>query len=424
MASPEWFSRKRMMLESAPNRRPMNLMFLLSSMPVGGAETLLVNMVRRLDRNRIQPLIACLKQRDELGEMIANEIPVFEGLIRHKYDISVLAKLKRLFRDRQVDAVVTVGAGDKMFWGRMAAWLHGVPVILSALHSTGWPDGIGRLNRMLTGITDGFIAVARQHAEFQIQHERFPESKVFLIPNGIDTERFQFDAHKRSAWRLRLGIPETAPVVSIVAALRPEKNHGRFLEIAKKVSVQLPGAHFVIAGDGSLKNELMLRAEVLGLSSKVHFLGSVADVVGVLSMSDVFALTSDNEASPVSIMEALSCQRPVVAPDVGSIDETVIPGRTGFLYPAGKIDDAADNWLKLLQAPLAAKRIGLEGRKFVAANCSLQKMTDGYSELVETIYAEKMLPRSTEQERKGIRHFAVRAKPSASNKDSRRFQSA
>ena len=56
---------------------------------------------------------------------------------------------------------MTVGAGDKMFWGRLAAWRAGVPVILSALHSTGWPDGVGRLNRLLTPITDAFIAVAR-----------------------------------------------------------------------------------------------------------------------------------------------------------------------------------------------------------------------------------------------------------------------
>ena len=92
--------------------------------------------------------------------------------------------------ERQIDAVVTVGAGDKMFWGRLAAYFARVPVIASALHSTGWPDGIGRLNRWLTPITDAFIAVADTHGQFLIDQERLPPEKVFVIPNGVDTSRF------------------------------------------------------------------------------------------------------------------------------------------------------------------------------------------------------------------------------------------
>lgn len=65
-----------------------------------------------------------------------------------------------------------------MFWGRLAAWRAGVPVVASALHSTGWPDGVTRANRWLTPITDGFIAVAAEHGRFLVERERFPASKV------------------------------------------------------------------------------------------------------------------------------------------------------------------------------------------------------------------------------------------------------
>ena len=75
--------------------------------------------------------------------MLAREIPAFTGLLAHKYDLRVLWRLTRLMRRRRIDAVVTVGTGgDKMFWGRLAAWLAGVPVICSALHSTGLPDHV------------------------------------------------------------------------------------------------------------------------------------------------------------------------------------------------------------------------------------------------------------------------------------------
>jgi hypothetical protein len=156
---------------------PIRCQFLITSMPVGGAETLLVNLLRRLDPTRIAPEVVCLKSPGPLGESIADEFPFHSGLTRGKLDPFVLPRLVRLMRRRRVDAVVTVGAGDKMFWGRLAAWIAGVPVIASALHSTGWPDGVGRLNRLLTPLTDAFIAVADSHGEFLRDFERFPPRK-------------------------------------------------------------------------------------------------------------------------------------------------------------------------------------------------------------------------------------------------------
>lgn len=369
--------------------RPIRVMFLLTSMPIGGAETLLVNLVRRLDRNRIEPLIGCMKHKDVLGEMLAKEIPVFSDLIGHKFDVAVLGRLKRIFIEQNVDALITIGAGDKMFWGRLAAKRAKVPVILSALHSTGWPDGVGRLNRMLTRITDGFIAVAQQHAEYQVEQEKFPKEKVFLIPNGIDTDKFVFSPKSRQQWRVHLGIDAEAPVVGIVAALRPEKNHDLFLESARLVSSQLTQAQFVIAGDGPERQRLEALAREKGIEDRVHFIGSTQDVIGVLSMVDMFGLSSHNEASPVSIMEALSCQRPVVATDVGSIDESVLQGKTGFLVPRDDAQAMSERWLEILGDPSLAQQLGQQGREHIIANSSLDSMTEGYASLVEDIFARK-----------------------------------
>lgn len=371
------------------NQRPLRILFLITSMPVGGAETLLVNMVRRMDRERVEPLLGCMKEKGVLGELLASEIPVFEHLISHKFDVGVVGRLANLFKSEKIDAVITVGAGDKMFWGRLAARRAKVPVILSALHSTGWPDGVGRLNRMLTGITDGFIAVAKDHARYQIEQERFPENKVFMIPNGIDTDRFQFSKSSRRVWRNEHGIPAESPVVGIVAALRSEKNHVQFIEAAASVLRERPDAHFVIAGEGPELGLIESKIAHHEIEEQVHLLGSVDDIPSVLSMVDVFALTSHNEASPVSILEAMSCERPVVAPKVGSIHESVLEGKTGFMVDAGDVDATADRWLRLINDVELRNQLGLAGRQHVIANGSLASMTDGYMELVEQIYDRK-----------------------------------
>ena len=370
--------------------RPIRIMFLITSMPVGGAETLLVNMVRRYDPARVTPMIGCLKEKGVLGEELSSEIPVFENLIHHKYDMGVAVRLRKLFLEQKLDGIITVGAGDKMFWGRLGAKSARLPVILSALHSTGWPDGVGRLNRMLTGITDGFIACADSHAQYLVKNEKFPEAKVFMIPNGIDTNRFVADEIARNVWRTKLGIAAKAPVAGIVAALRPEKNHDLFLESARLTLGSIPEARFVIAGDGPERERLEALAAEKKISEQVHFIGSTSDIPGVLSMMDMFSLTSHNEAKPVSILEALSCERPVVATAVGSVNESVIEGATGFLVDAGDSQAMADRWVKILNDEKLRQQMGAVGRDHVIEHSSLDSMTTGYMELIESIFRSKV----------------------------------
>jgi len=368
---------------------PIRTLFLITSMPVGGAETLLVNLVRKIDRARIEPMICCLKEKGVLGEALSEELPVFDRQINHKFDIKVAGRLKQLLREQQVGAVITVGAGDKMFWGRLAARWARVPVVLSALHSTGWPDEIGRLNKMLTRVTDGFIACADSQAQFLIDEERLPAKKVFVIPNGIDTERFQFSESSKREWRQRIGIPYDAPTVGVVAALRPEKNLELFVRAAEATVKEMPNAHFVIAGDGPERNALEQLTEAAGLAGRLHFLGSVADIPGVLSMIDVFSLTSHVEAKPVSILEAMACGRPVVATDVGSVSESVVHEQTGLLVAAGDRDSLAASWIEYLSNLKLCQSVGRTARRHVVDNSSLGRMTDGYADLVETMFRKK-----------------------------------
>jgi glycosyltransferase involved in cell wall biosynthesis len=359
-----------------------------TDMRIGGAEMITASIIRRLDRGRFTPELCCLKERGALGEELAAEIPVHHSLLCGKYDLRVWPRLTRLLRTRQIDAVVTVGAGDKMFWGRLAAWRAGVPVIISALHSTGWPDCVGRLNRLLTPITDAFIAVAESHGRFLVEHTGFPQNKVAVIRNGVDTDRFA-PGHDVAAVRRELGIRETDPVVGIVAALRPEKNHELFIETSRRVLSYLRAARFLVVGEGPRRADLERRVRDLGLQASVQFLGSRSDMPRVLSAMDVFALTSHVEASPVSILEAMSIGRPVVATNVGSIHEAVIEGKTGFLVPPGDAAKFSDRILQLLHAPLLAHSMGMAGRQTVVRDWSLESMVAGYERLIEAVFVQK-----------------------------------
>lgn len=371
--------------------RPLNCMFIITSMPVGGAETLLVNLMRRMDPNLVRPEVICLKEPGPLGTEIATEFPIHSHLIRGKYDVAVLPRLARLMRKRKADAVITVGAGDKMFWGRLAAKMAGVPVIASALHSTGWPDGVGRLNRLLTSITDAFIGVAESHGEFLRTFEKFPPNKVNVIRNGIDCDRFHPTAECRTSPNVReeLGLPEETPLIGIVAALRSEKNHSMLVHAAAKLRDRHPDLHTLVIGEGPERATIEPLIEELGLTDRVHLLGNRGDTPRLLAAMNVFTLCSLNEASPVSILEALACETPVVATDVGSISETVLPGKTGELVPSEDVQSFVAAIDMLLNDPQRSSQLGRNGRELVQATGSLQSMVDGYQSLVHRIFTEK-----------------------------------
>jgi len=371
------------------DRDPLRVMFVITCMPVGGAETLLVELIRRMDRSQVSPELCCLKYLGPLGEVLEAEVPTSSGLLSGKYDFGVLRRLARLMAGRRIDAVVTVGTGgDKMFWGRLAGWLAGVPVICSALHSTGLPDHVELPNRLLAPITDAFIAVAGPHGRYLVEHEGCPAAKVRVIPNGVDVEKFHPRWPGRTL-REELHLPEGVPVAAIVAALRPEKHHELFLRSAKLVRKRVPEARFLVVGDGPQREKLQKLARELSLADAVHFLGTRNDVAELLSLVDVVLLTSHAEANPVSIMEAMASEKPVVATRVGSVPETVLHGETGYLAPPGDAEQIADRVVELFADPQRAKQMGRAGREHVVAHWSVERMVQGYQELIREIYTAK-----------------------------------
>lgn len=381
--------RRRRHLPPLEDRGPLKVMFVITSMPVGGAETLLVNLVRRMDREHFQPELCCLKEFGPLGEVLAKEIPACEKQINHKLDCRVIGRLAKRMYERQIDAVVTVGTGgDKMFWGRLAAWRAGVPVILSALHSTGLPDRVEFSNRLLEPLTDGFIGCARPHGEYLAKHEGCPKHKVFVIPNGVDVDRFRpYEPDLQLA--ASIGLPAGAPCAAIVAALRPEKNHGLFLNAAALAAKQVPESRFLVIGDGALRPQLEQQARDLGIADRVLFLGTRSDIPQLLALTRVLVLSSHMEANPVSILEGLACEKPVVATRVGSIPETVHDGISGYLTPPGDSAQMADRLVQFLQDSELSAAMGIAGRNHVVNNWSLARMVFGYQELIQVSYLSK-----------------------------------
>ena len=367
------------------DRGPLRVMFVHTEMVVGGAETLLAEILRKMDRDRFQPELCCLKRLAELGKVLSQEVPTFTGLLKNKYDVGVLWRLTRLMEKRHIDAVVTVGTGgDRMFWGRLAAWRAQVPVILSALHSTGYPVYVERMNRMLAPITDGFIGCAKSHSEFLVNGEKCPRSKVFTVWNGVDVERFR--PRDRGVMRANLGIASDSPVAGIVAALRPEKQHVMLIEAMARVVAEVPKALLVIVGDGIEREAIEAKVSELGLAQNVRLLGTRHDVPEILAALDLKVLSSKMEANPASTLEAAACGLPVVVPHVGSLPDTVVDGETGLLCQPNDPAALANGMLQIFSDRRRAEEMGQAGRELVCRRFSVEAMVGGYERLIDEVY--------------------------------------
>jgi glycosyltransferase involved in cell wall biosynthesis len=292
-------------------------------------------------------------------------------------------------RQHRTDVVITVGTGgDRMFWGRLAAWLARVPVIISAVHSMPSLHRLEWPNRLLARITDAFVAVSPRHRQELIEEDHYPAARLHVIPNGVDTDRFRVRPAERSI-RDALHLPAVAPVVGCVAIFRPEKNHARLLRVARRVLSEIPQVHFVVVGDGAERANIESMAAQTGLSERCRFTGRRSDVADLLTLFDVKLLTSNIETSPVSILEAMASGKPVVATRVGSVPDIVSEGVTGFLANPEDEEMLAARTSHLLRDRDLALRMGRAGRERVLRDHTTEHMVEGYERLITEMYERK-----------------------------------
>ena len=154
------------------------------------------------------------------------------------------------------------------------------------------------------------------------------------------------------------------------------------MEGAQQILKQVPETRFLIIGDGPSHLKLETLTQDLGIAPAIHFLGSRSDIPEILQSLDVLTLTSYNEASPVSILEALSCSVPVISAEVGSVPETIAHGKTGLLFAPGDTRSYADGVLELLENAEICAQLGHQGREAVIEQRSLKSMIAGYKSLL------------------------------------------
>lgn len=324
-------------------------------------------------------------------------IPDIQRNLSLSNDYKAYKKIKRILQEIQPDIVHT-HASKAGFLGRAAAISLNIPVVVHTFHGHVFHSYFGplktglfkQIERYLARKSTGIIAIsALQKAELVEVHKIAPANKVQVIPLGFDLKKFSEDTDvKRKQIRQEYGLKDDEVAIAIVGRLAPVKDHDYFLQVIENVlsSTEVPIRVFIV-GDGSEKEHI--QQKVAAINQKHP--GSIVMTSWILDIStfnqgmDIVCLTSKNEGTPVSIIEAQASGLPVVSTDVGGVRDILADGQAGFVIKRENIETYIDKLRLLIEDPSLRNKFANFGKQSVMEEFSYHRLVKDMSSYYKTM---------------------------------------
>ena len=356
----------------------MKIIRIIARLNVGGPAIHVVLLSARLRAQGYETILVKGTEAAAEGDMLdfAGELgvrpvvlPQLGREIRWWDDVVAFWKLLGLIRRERPDIVHTHTAKAGVL-GRVAAWLAGVPLVVHTFHghvfhgyfSPARTRVFVAIERWLARRTHRLVAVSGRVRDEVLARGVGRSDRFDVVPVGLDLQRFVECDPQRGELRAELGLPRQTPLVGIVARLVPIKRHELFLTAAAAVARRIPTCRFLVVGDGERRRALESLALELGIADRVLFLGWRRDLQRIYADMDVAVLTSANEGSPVSLIEAMASAVPVVGPRVGGVPDVIDDGATGLIVPPGDAGPVAEAILRLLDDVELRRKMGAAAR--------------------------------------------------------------
>lgn len=386
----------------------IKILRVIARLNVGGPAIHAILLSNALNKIGYRDILVCGKVSESEGDMgyLAKAygiepvyIPELGREISFKKDIKVFLKLYSIIKKERPDIIHTHTAKAGAL-GRLAAICAGVPIKIHTFHGHIF-DGYFNpararmflfIERFLAIFTDRIIMVSKAVKEEIINKLKVAnDSRSIVIPLGLDLNNFINYDRLKGEFHKKHSLPEDTILIGIVGRLVPIKNHKMFLDVARRIKDMLPElkVKFVIVGDGECRNEIELYAEKIGISSSVIFTGWVDDVAGIYVDLDIVALTSLNEGTPVSLIEAMASAKPVISSDVGGVKDIIRDNENGFLTESRNVSEFCFKLSHLICDPEKRKTFGLRGRELVAKIYNKDRLVEDIDLLYKDLLSSK-----------------------------------
>jgi glycosyltransferase involved in cell wall biosynthesis len=371
------------------------IVYLIRTLTLGGAERYLVETATNLDREIFDPKIYCISGEGPLKEYANQhgvEVTVFNSsrpgstktrqipFWRSRKFLSLCRYLKR----EQPDIVHCYMYSPSIYGGIAAKLIGNAAIITNRMNLGIFKDSKPHyqfLENLVNSFTDAVLVNSQAVKTDVLQRERVSPEKVHVIYGGADIHRYDpMDGSarvhaRRSQSKMAFGIPETVPVIGMIANLYPYKGYQEFILAASEIHRHYPDVRFLCIGeDHGIQSQLEQLVHNLGLQKHVIFTGQVRNIEELFPIIDIQVSASHEEGFSSAIIEGMASGKPIVATSVGGTPEAVLHNITGLLAPPKNPAVLAQAIKTLLDNPELASQFGRNGRKRVEEHFSLKKM--------------------------------------------------
>ena len=406
-------------LVPASLKSPPRLLIILNRFVIGGPAMDTLPLAWHLKSDFEILVIYGEKEKDEMEATFL--LKQYQGLAMQKIkwlkrsinpvvDVAAFFKILWTIARFKPDIVHTHGAKSGLF-GRVAAYFCRVPVIVHTFHghlfhsyfSSKISSLIKTLERTLSKITAGFIILSpSQLIDLVNVFKILPLEKCRIIPLGMEVPQVGDGDEKRNQFRERYGLKKDDIAIGIVGRIVPIKNHQFFVQAVQKLLLQKAGQlpAFFIIGDGALKVQVEYQLQALSIpfsndvitaDTRVVFTSWLSDLYEVMHGLDIIALTSLNEGTPLSLIEAQAFCKPVVATNVGGVKDTMIDSETGFYVDKNDINMFCTQIQLLINNSELRSKMGIAGRHFVEQKFSKNREVELTRDFYISLLAKKQM---------------------------------
>ncbi len=340
----------------------------------GGTEGQLKHLINNIDRKKFSPELMLFRPT----EYIYGKIDINCNIrVLKVYKLVSLKTISRLFWlayyiRREKIAIVHIYFNDASLAAPLFSWLGGAKVIVSRRDMGLWYTKNNlKVLPIVNKFVDLIIANSKAVKNFTQLKEKQPTRKLAVIHNGYDPDLFK--RPHNSVIRRELGIGNDEYIIGIVANLSPVKRHADLIKAFSAIYKEYSNLHLVILGMGKLEGELKKLAKSYLIDEKIHFIGSVKDVIPIVKEFSIGVLCSESEGFSNAILEYVACGIPTVCTNTGGNPEIIIDYENGILVNVGDIEGLTDALRKILFEPGLAKKLG-ERTLSVAREFSQKKM--------------------------------------------------
>jgi sugar transferase (PEP-CTERM/EpsH1 system associated) len=364
--------------------RTIRILHVLHAFSAGGLENGLVNIINR-SPSHLEHELCLLSTSGEFAKRLTRPVVLHEMNKKSGNDLKLILRLRELFRKRDIDIVHT--RNWAAFDGVLAACLTSGPALVHGEHGRDISDPQGEVSRrnfarrLLAFRANKYVAVSKDLYTWLKDRVRIPATKLALIRNGVDTERFcpGQDPELKAA----LGIGQDEFVIGTIGRLDPIKNHQGLINAVHMLTQRGYPVRLVIVGDGPLRANL--ESSLRKLAPQTLLLGYRPDVERFYRVFDIFVLNSFAEGMSNTLLEAMASGMPTVSTDVGGNRELVVNRQAGILI-APDDDFALANALQgCIDSPGILRAYGINARRFTSENFSLRGMIEQYTTLYEAM---------------------------------------